>query len=161
MAANMCIKIGTIPGESTTEGHANEIDVLSWHWGLTQSASSHVGGGGGSGTADVHDLTITKYVDKASPTLLQQCFYGCDQKEAVLTVIKASGDQGALDFVRMTMSGTVIISAVETGDCMPNDMYKETVSLNFSEVKFEYKLQTGNQMEGATSTGAFSINKKS
>jgi type VI secretion system secreted protein Hcp len=161
MAANMCIKIGTIPGESGTGGHAGEIDVLSWHWGLTQSASSHVGSGAGSGTADVHDLTITKYVDKASPTLLQQCFYGCDQKEAVLTVIKASGEDGPLDFVKMTMSGTVFISSVETGDSLPNDAYKETVTLNFSEVKFEYKLQTSNQVEGATSTGAFNINKKS
>jgi len=160
MALNICIKIGDIPGESNTTSHEGEIDVLSWKWGLTQSASSHVGTGAGSGTADVHDLTFTKYVDKASPALIQQCFQGSDQKEAVLTVIKASGEK-SLEFVKITMSGTVFISSVSTGDPLPNDMYSETVTLNFAKVKVEYKQQNSDQSEGPTSTAEFDISKGS
>jgi type VI secretion system secreted protein Hcp len=160
MAHNICIKIGNIPGEIPSGKHKDEIGLLSWHWGLTQTASTHVGSGGGSGTANVHDLTITKYVDKASPTLVQECFFASDQKEAVLTVMKASGEN-SLEFVKIIMSGTVIISSVETGDPLPNDMYKETVTLNFSQVRFEYKIQTASQNEGATSVGEFVINEKS
>jgi len=44
-----------------------KIQVLSWNWGLTQSASAHSGTGASTGVADVKDLTFTKYVDKATP----------------------------------------------------------------------------------------------
>ena len=117
MAFSICMKINNITGESVISNHAGEIDVLSWNWGLTQSATGQVGGVR-SGTADVNDLTFTKYVDNASPTLIQECFDGSDQGEAVLTVIKGSG-KDALEFVKITMSGTVIISSVKTGDPFP------------------------------------------
>jgi type VI secretion system secreted protein Hcp len=161
MAFSICMKLGTIKGESKGDSkgnHKDEIDVLSWNWGLTQSASGHVGSGAGSGMADVKDLSFTKYLDVATPTLLQECKKGSDQKEAVLTVLKASGDT-PLDFVKITLSGTVIISSVHTGDPLPGDRYSETVTLNFSHVKFEYTLQTGTQGKGATSVGEFSVDK--
>jgi type VI secretion system secreted protein Hcp len=160
MALSICIQIGKITGESNIKNHVGEIEVLSWNWGLSQSASAHVGSGGGSGTADVQDLTFTKYVDNASPALIQECFQGGDQGEAVLTVLKASG-KDALDFVKITMSGTVIVSSVRTGDPLPNDRYSETVTLNFSRVKFEYTLQSGSNTRGATATGELAINQQS
>jgi type VI secretion system secreted protein Hcp len=155
MARSICIKIGNIPGESKIKGHEGEIEVLSWNWGLSQSASGHVGSGAGCGTADVKDLTITKLVDKASPTLIQECFKGSDQKEAVLTVIKAGTD--TTESVKMTMSGTVIVSSVHTGDPLPNDQYSETVTLNFSQARFEYTVQTDKQVKGATSSADITI----
>ena len=47
MAVDMFIKIDKIDGESKDAKHKNEIDVLSWSWGASQSGSFHVGGGGG------------------------------------------------------------------------------------------------------------------
>jgi type VI secretion system secreted protein Hcp len=158
MAFDICIKIGTIPGEYATEGHADEIEVLSWHWGLTQSSSAHHGKGGGAGSANVHDLTIKKYVDKASPTLVEQCFHGINQTEAILCVRKA-GDTSGMDFIKITMSGVVYITSVQTGEALPNDMYGETVTLNFSDVKFEYKVQQDDHSDGPVTTGSFSIKK--
>ena len=158
MAFTICIKIGDIQGESIVDNHAQEIDVLSWNWGLTQSASGQVGGAG-SGTADVKDLTFTKFVDNASPTLIQQCFEGSNQKEAVLTVIKASG-KDALEFIKITMSGTVIVSSVKTGDPLPNDRYSETVTLNFSHVKFEYTPKAPGDSKGPTAVGEFAISRQ-
>lgn len=161
MAVSIVIKIGNIAGESQVgEGakssHVGEIDVLNWNWGLTQSASSHVGSGAGSGTADVRDLTFTKYIDKASPILLQECFKGSDQKQAVLTCIKVGGKE-PIEFIKITMSGTVFLSSVSNGDVLPNDRYTETVTLNFSKVKFEYTTQNADQTKGATIAGEFTI----
>jgi type VI secretion system secreted protein Hcp len=158
MAFSICLKIGNIAGESAIGKHEGEIDVLSWHWGLTQSHSGQTGSKMGTGTADVQDLTFTKYVDKASPTLIQECFYGTDQTSAVLTVIRASGKE-ALEFIKITMSGTVIVSSVRTGDPLPNaaDRYSETVTLNFSHVKFEYTPLAAGNSKGATAVGEFSI----
>lgn len=159
MAVSICIKIGSIKGESVIKGHEKEIDVLEWSWGLTQSASAHVSTGAGSGSADVRDLTIKKYVDASSPTLLQETFYGTDHKEAVLTVMKAGG-KTPIDMVKMTMSGTVFISSVNTGQPEPNDRYTETVTLNFAKVKFEYTGQNADQSKGASVAGEFDISKK-
>ena len=158
MAFSICMKIKNIKGESVINDHTGEIDVLSWNWSLTQSATGQVGGAR-AGTADVKDLTFTKYVDNASPTLIQECFAGSDQGEAVLTVIKGSG-KSALEFVRITMSGTVIISSVKSGDPLPNDKYSETVTLNFSHVKFEYTPLNPDNSKGATATGEFTISRQ-
>ena len=46
MAVDMFIKIGDIKGESTDDKHKDEIDVLSWSLGATQSGTSGHGGGG-------------------------------------------------------------------------------------------------------------------
>ncbi len=159
MAVSICIKIGNIKGESVTKGHDKEIDVLEWSWGLTQSASAHISTGAGSGSADVRDLTIKKYVDAATPVLLQECFYGHDHKTATLTVLKAGG-KAAIEMVKMTMSGTVFISSVNTGHPEPNDRYTETVTLNFAKVKFEYTGQNADQSKGASVSGEFDIAKR-
>ena len=47
MAADIFLKIGDIKGESTDDKHKDTIDVLAWSWGVNQSGSMHVGGGGG------------------------------------------------------------------------------------------------------------------
>jgi type VI secretion system secreted protein Hcp len=159
MAVSICISIGSIKGESVVKGHEKEIDVLEWSWGLTQSASAHVATGAGAGSADVRDLTIKKYVDAATPNLIQACFFGDDHKTAVLTVMKAGG-KTAIDMVKMTMSGTVFISSVNTGHPEPNDRYTETVTLNFAAVKFEYTGQNADQSKGAVISGEFDISKR-
>jgi type VI secretion system secreted protein Hcp len=172
MAYSITIQVGKIEGESVGVGpatkltgakpHAGEIDVLSWNWGIVQTASAHSGSGGGTGTADVKDLTITKFVDKATPTLLSECFKGNAQaaKEkgvgAVLTVFKVTGDD-ALEFVVIKLMGTVLISSVNTGTPMPNDRYGETVTLNFSKATFEYKLQAADNTAGAPNLKEFNI----
>jgi len=159
MAVSIVIKIGSIKGESVVKGHEGQIDVLEWNWGLTQSASAHVSTGAGSGSADVRDLTIKKFVDASSPTLLQEAFYGHDHKEAILTVKKVGG-KTPIDMVKMTMSGTVFVSSINTGQPSADDRYTETVTLNFAKVKFEYTGQNPDQSKGASVSGEFDIAKR-
>jgi len=102
MAVDMFIKIGDIKGESGDSVHGGEIDVLAWSWGMSQSGSMHTGGGGGAGKVNVQDLSITKYLDKASPNLMQFCSSGKHYPEAKLTVRKA-GDK-AVEYVIINMS---------------------------------------------------------
>ena len=56
-------KHGLIKGESQDTQHKDEIDVLSWSWGMQGKPS--LGGGAASGKASMHDLKITKRVDSA------------------------------------------------------------------------------------------------
>ena len=47
MAVDMFFKIKGIEGESKDSKHTNDIDVLAWSWGESNSGSFHHGGGGG------------------------------------------------------------------------------------------------------------------
>ena len=67
------IKIDGISGESKDSKHSGQIDVLSWGYAVSQSSSTHTGGGGGVGKANFSELVFTHYVDKASPNLLTYC----------------------------------------------------------------------------------------
>ncbi|WP_295527059.1 type VI secretion system tube protein Hcp [uncultured Pseudacidovorax sp.] len=139
MAIDMFIKIGDLTGESVDKVHKGKIDVLAWSWGLSQSGTTHMGGGGGSGKVSVQDLSITKYVDASSPSLFKTCCNGTHHKDAQLIVRKAGG-KGPVEYIKITMT-EVLITAVSTGGSGGEDRLTENVTLNFAKVKVEYTPQ--------------------
>ena len=153
---DITLKINGIDGESKIEGHEDEIDVLSWDWGVTQSGSMHVGGGGGSGIADVEDLQIIKYIDKSSVNLLRKCFNGALLRKAVLTVRK-SGDY-PIDYMVITLS-PVLVTSVSAGGDGGMDRLTEVVTLNFNKVKFSYTPQKEDGSPDATIDFTWNIEK--
>jgi len=138
MAVDMFIKIDDIKGESKDEKHKDEMDVLAWSWGMSQSGTTHSGSGGGSGKVAVQDISLTKYVDKASPNLIQYCCAGKHFKEAVLVVRKAGGTP--LEYIKITLSHG-LVSSVSTGGSGGEDRLTENVTLNFQSFKYEYTVQ--------------------
>lgn len=138
MAVDMFIKITDVPGESVDAKHKGEIDVLAWSWGMSQSGTTHMGGGSGAGKVNVNDLSLTKYIDKASPKLQLFCCNGKHIKEALLVVRKAG--EKPLEYIKITMSDCIVTS-VSFGGSGGEDRLTENVTLNFATVKFEYTPQ--------------------
>lgn len=138
MAVDMFIKIGDISGESRDKTHAGKIDVLAWSWGVSNSGTTHTGGGGGAGKANVQDLSFTKYVDKASPPLLLASMKGTHYDEATLIVRKAGGTP--LEYLKITLT-EVLVTSVSTGGSGGEDRLTENVSLNFAKIKYVYQPQ--------------------
>jgi type VI secretion system secreted protein Hcp len=138
MAVDILIKIEGVDGESVIQDHEDEIDVLAWSWGMSQSGSMHVGGGAGSGKVNIQDVSLTKYVDKASPSLMRACCNGEHLTEATLTVRKAGKD--ALDYLKIKMS-PVLVTSVDTGGSGGEDRLTENVTLNFAKVEVGYTPQ--------------------
>ncbi len=138
MAVDMFIKIGDIKGEARDDTHRDEIDVLSWSWGLNQSGTMHISGGGGAGKVNVQDLSFTKYVDKSSTNLMLACCNGKHYPEALLTVRKAG--ENPVEYIKVMMTD-VLITGVSTGGSGGEDQITENVSLNFAKVKVEYTPQ--------------------
>jgi type VI secretion system secreted protein Hcp len=139
MAMDMFIKIGALKGESRDKVHKDEIDVLTWSWGMSNSGSAHTGGGMGSGKVNVQDLSFTKYIDKSSPDLMLACCNGRPFEKATLTIRKA-GDQPR-EYLLVTLED-LIITGVSTGGSGGEDRLTENVTLNFARVKVNYKEQT-------------------
>jgi type VI secretion system secreted protein Hcp len=134
----MFLKLGDIKGESKDSKHKEEIDVLAWSWGMSQSGTTHMGTGGGAGKVSVQDISVTKYLDKASHILAGACCKGTHFKQALLTVRKA-GDK-PLEYLKITLDD-VIITSVSTGGSGGEDRLTENVSLNFGKFKYEYTPQ--------------------
>jgi type VI secretion system effector, Hcp1 family len=138
MAADIFLKIGDIKGESTDDKHKDTIDVLAWSWGVNQSGSMHVGGGGGAGKASFHDLNFTHHVDKASPVLLKTCAVLEHIKEAQLTVRKAG--KSPQEFLIIKMNDIIVTSVQPSGNGGDGGLV-ENVALQFAKVDVEYKPQ--------------------
>jgi type VI secretion system secreted protein Hcp len=138
MAVDIILKIEGVDGESVIQDHEDEIDVLAWSWGMSQSGSMHVGGGAGSGKVNIQDVSLTKYVDKASPSLMRACCNGEHLTEATLTIRKAGKD--ALDYLKFKMS-PVLVTSLSTGGSGGEDRLTENVSLNFAKVEVGYTPQ--------------------
>ena len=136
MASDIFAKLGDIKGESLDDKHKDEIEVLSWSWGLTHAAS-HTGSGGGEGKASFNDLSFTHRIDKASPFLMQACATGVHLKEATITHRKAG--EGHQEFLVIKMND-VLVTAVAEADSTESEG-AETVSLAFAKVDVEYRPQ--------------------
>ena len=146
MAVDMFIKIGDLKGEAQDKSHKDEIDVLAWSWGMSQSGTTHMGSGSGAGKVSVQDLSFTKYIDKSSCKLQLAVCNGKHFPEAQLTVRKAG--ENPLEYVVIKMKD-VIISSVSTGGSGGEDRLTENVTLNFGQFASFYKEQMPDGSTGA------------
>lgn len=156
MAMDMFIKIGTLKGEARDSVHKQEIDVLAWSWGMSNSGTMHQGGGGGAGKANVQDLSITKYIDKSSPDLMLAACNGKHFPDATLVVRKAG--ENPLEYLKITMTN-VLITSLSTGGSGGEDRLTENVTLNFASVKVDYVEQTEKGGKGDTPKMGWDIAK--
>jgi type VI secretion system secreted protein Hcp len=138
MAVDMFLKLDEVKGEANDDKHKGEIDVLAWSWGISQSGSFHVGAGGGAGKASFQDISVTKWVDKASSSLMRMCATGEHIPKGQLTVRKA-GKQ-ALEYIIMKLE-KIMVTSVSTGGSGGEDRLTENVTLNFAKIDYVYKPQ--------------------
>lgn len=157
MAVDVFLKIDGIEGETKDSKHGNEIELLSWSWGVSQMGTMSSNQGGGAGKANFQDLHWTHYVDKASHKLMLACATGQHIKEATLTVRKAGGEQQDFMMYKLT---DILVTSVNTS--ASNELPTEQVSFNYSKVEFEYKPQDEKGKLGAANKFGYSLkeNKK-
>ena len=136
MASDTFAKLGDIKGESPDDKHKDEIEVLSFSWGVTNAGSMAFGGGGGEGKATFHDLSFTHKVDKASPVLMQTCATGAHLKEGTITVRKSG--KGQQEYIIIKMNDIIVTSVTHGGS---GDGASENVSIAFAKVDVQYKPQ--------------------
>src|SRR5262249_17440196 len=111
------------------------IEVLSWSWAMAQNGTAHSGNGAGAGKVSIQDMSLTKFVDKASPALMLACCKGTHFPEVKLYVRKA-GDK-PLEYYKVKLED-VMVSSVGTGASGGEDRFTEQVTLNFGKFKVDY-----------------------
>lgn len=157
MAVDIFLKLSNnIRGESQDETHRDEIDVLAWNWGLTQSGTTHIGSGGGGGKVNVQDITLTKYVDLATNDLIKRCTSGEHIENGEL-IVRKSGGNTPVEYFRIRMEN-IMITSYNTGGAKDGlDRIQETLTLNFRKFASTYTLQEESGAPGAETVAGWDI----
>lgn len=139
-ALDMFLKLDQIPGESTVKGHASEIEVLAFSWGVSNPATiSSTGGGLSSGKPSFQELSLTKYVDLASPQLMTAAATGKHIASATFTVLRSNGT-GLANYYTVTLT-EVLVTSVSTGASGGEDRMTENITLSYAKIKIDYYQQ--------------------
>jgi type VI secretion system secreted protein Hcp len=154
MAVDYFLKIGTIEGESQDHKHKNEIDVLSFSWGESQTGGSSFGGGGGAGKVNMQDFSFAMLANKASPKLFLACANGEHIASAVLTCRKAGKDQQ--EFLKWTFTD-LLISSYQTSGSSGSDIPTESITFNFSKIEVSYQEQKKDGTLGAAHKAGYDL----
>jgi type VI secretion system secreted protein Hcp len=142
-------KQGLIKGESRDAAHKDEIDVLTWSWGMQSHPS--IQSGLASGKTSITELVVTKGADRASTAIMSSLRNNEMIKKATLTVRKAG--QNPLEYLKIVLEQARIVSfnASGGGGSDPSDVV-ETVGLAFKKISVQYTPQGDDgQPQGGTS----------
>jgi type VI secretion system secreted protein Hcp len=148
MPSDVFLKVDGVEGESSDAKHKNEIEVLSFSWGVSQAITGTVSSAGtfSGQRCDMSPLVIQKLFDKASPKAAQACAAGDHFASAVLTLCRAGGDKQPYMEYKMT---DVMISSVQVGGTGEGGLPTESISLNYSKMEMTYtKIGTDGKVAG-------------
>ena len=135
-AVDMFLDLDGIQGESRDAQFPNTIDVLAWSWGASRERDKPV---------NVQGISLTKYIDRSSPALMQRLAIGGTISNGSLRVRKAG--ENPLVYLRLCFTG-IRVSAISTGGSGGEDRLTENVTLNFATVIERYTQQSATGVAG-------------
>jgi type VI secretion system secreted protein Hcp len=127
------LKLSGIKGGSRDSKHKDEIELVSFAWGVAAPAGGGPGGGAGAGRAGFTGLRVTAPVSVASPALFLTCASGQHIKDGLLTVRSAAGRHGA-EFLKFKLYDVLVTAYDEAGS--ENDV-EPLEAVTFDVGKFE------------------------
>ena len=132
-----------VKGEATQKGFEGKMELLSFSHGVAMQITGDISNTERtSGKPSHQDLTVTKYLDAASPVLNQACCEGKEFPQVVLSIGR-NDDGGVSELMRYTLRG-VIISSISIGGG-GGDKPVETLTLNYNKIEWNYTPQRPEQ----------------
>ena len=137
MAVDMFLKLDGIKGEVQGSKAQGRDPYRVVQLGNESNGHGRTGGGGGAGKVSVHDISVTKFVDKASPELMLACCNGKHIKEGLITVRKAG--ENPVEYLKIKLSDVLISGVQNAGH--GSDQLTENLTLNFAKFNVDYQEQ--------------------
>ena len=100
MASTWFLAVAGVTGDSTVDGHENELEVSGWTWGLS-SPQSLSGGGGGAGRPVLADVVVDLASDFGALQLVRNCATGRTAETVSLTGVRDGAS--AFTYLRYAM----------------------------------------------------------
>ena len=156
MATDIFLKVEGVTGESTDSNHKEWTRVHSFSWGATQPGSMANGGGGGVGKVSINDLQVTALIDKATSALEKYCYTGQHVGKVELSLCKAAGEAGQIEYSKVTLEQVLITSVQMQADSSSESVYVQ-YSFQAGKVQHQYWVQTDKGGKGAESSVAYNV----
>lgn len=154
MAVNMFLKLDGITGESTNKGHKDEIEILSFSWGVAHPAPVTHGAHGRAARAQPSDVSFMVRSSVASPPLFLACATGRHLKQGIF-VIETAGEQ-PFGFYTLTLTDVLVSSFQASGSSeVPTDSF----SLAFRTLRIKEIEQSPKGGIGASAEAAFDFGR--
>ena len=157
--ADFYLKIDTIEGESEATGFEKQMQIESWSFGATNSGSSGVGTGAGTGKVSLQDFHFVVQHGKASPQLLLATCKGNHIPQAILSCRKTGGDGNPFTYLKFTF-GDLVVSSIQKGASNGSGVLPmDSISFNFTKITEEYFQQKSDGTVALTNTISYDIKK--
>jgi type VI secretion system secreted protein Hcp len=156
--SDFILKMNGIEGESEQKSHEKQIEIESWSFGAHNAGSASIGTGMGTGKVALQDFSFSLPVGKAGPNLLKTCCIGTHIDECILYCRKSSGKGGQVDYAIFTFTDVFVSSYTVSGH-NGGHLPQESISFNFTKIKYEYKPQAKDGSLGAAVTADFDVKK--
>lgn len=142
-------RTGQIKGESVAPDFVDAIDIREWSWGM--AGPTALGSTAATGRVIVHELRLTKTVDRASTALMSVMRNNEQVKKAVLTVRKSSGGK-PVDYLVVTIERGRVTSFDVATAAPDSPELIERLSIAFEKIDVAYKAQDAKGAQTAAST---------
>ena len=156
MAYDAFLKLDGIQGESQKDNHKQEIDLMSFSWGASNSSSVGTGTGASTGKASVKDFTVTKATDSASPVLFQKCCDGSVIATGVVTLQRQVSGV-ATPYLVYNFTNVYVTNMDWSGDGGPGNSAMESVSFCFQVGTVDYTPQKDDGTAGTAIHGGWDV----
>lgn len=137
MSFDMFLKIDTILGESVDARHRDEIDVLSFSWGVETDAPP-AGGGTSTGKPRIAEVHIVSTTSRATPPIAGAVATGRRFATAKLTC-RRPGEQ-PFEFLTYEMTD-LLITSYHTGGNAADTLPQDEFTLSFQTLVLSYTRQ--------------------
>jgi type VI secretion system secreted protein Hcp len=150
--ADICafVKFDGVNGEAQDANYQDHIELQSVSWGATNNSSYSDGTGPGVGTGQVHNMSFSKYMCKASTELMKRVIKGIPIDSGRLILCKRNGDD-PLEYYTCDMEN-IVVTQYNFHAGNSGDLATESFSIDFVIVKPNYVAQS-NDGSGAGNHG--------
>ncbi|MFY9299757.1 MAG: type VI secretion system tube protein Hcp [Candidatus Nitrosotenuis sp.] len=133
--AAIFLKIDTIPGDSTAQGHRNEIELNSLQFGVARPIGSPVGSGlPRDSIPTASEVLVTKMMDVSSTKLFAESLGGKSHDKIEIFLAKTEADK-LVTFAQYTLEDVLITGySVSSGGDTP----AESISLNYLKITTKF-----------------------
>jgi len=138
VASRWFLAVAGLTGDSTVEGHDNELEVDAWTWGLSNNALAS-GSGGGSGRPVLDDVVVTLASAAGALQLVGMCAAGRHAETARLVGVRSGGGQ-PFTFLRYELQRVTVISVAQVAG--EDGSVSHRVALRFGGLRATFTPQT-------------------
>jgi len=124
-----------IPGESMIIDYENWIDVQSFTFSMSKPPLGATGMSRRRGNVVFEDIVMTKWVDKATPKLMEAAALGSIIPTVEVHFVKLGASQEYYKYELVNVMVTSVTSSGHVEEYIPID----TLTLNFEEITVTYK----------------------